>query len=158
MTSNKKASPGATGSKNRFWLQKTLAEMTNDEWESLCDGCGKCCLVKLVDEDTEELQHTRVACELLDIGSCRCSDYQNRHDAVPDCIQLNARSVSELTWLPATCAYRLIANGEPLAWWHPLVSGDAQTVHEAGISVRSWAISETRVDDDFEPFFLKKAP
>lgn len=145
-------------SKNRFWRQKTLGELTPVEWESLCDGCGKCCLVKLVDDETEELQYTRVACELLNIGTCRCSDYENRHKVVPDCIQLDPAAIDELEWLPETCAYRLVGEGKDLAWWHPLVSGDPQTVHQAGISVRSWAISETKVDDDFEPFFLKDAP
>lgn len=132
--------------------------MSVEEWESLCDGCGKCCLVKLVDEDTEELHHTRVACELLDIGACRCSNYDNRHDLVPDCIRLSSDTIETLAWLPTTCAYRRVAAGQDLAWWHPLVSGDPETVHQAGISVRGWAISETKVDHDYAPFFLKDAP
>lgn len=149
---------GPAGATDAFWRGKTLAELTPTQWESLCDGCGKCCLVKLVDDETDELQYTRVACELLDIGSCRCSNYENRHQVVPDCIQLDPGAIDELEWLPATCAYRLVGEGKELAWWHPLVSGDPQTVHQAGISVRSWAISETKVDDDYEPFFLKEAP
>ena len=112
----------------------------------------------MVDEDTDELHHTRVACELLDIGACRCSDYPNRHDLVPDCIRLSSDKIDDLTWLPQTCAYRLVAAGKDLAWWHPLVSGDPETVHQAGVSVRGWAISETKVDHDYEPFFLKEAP
>lgn len=151
--------PGdAVHGKDVFWRQKSLSEMSSEEWESLCDGCGKCCLVKLIDDETEELQHTRVACELLDIGACRCGDYANRHTIVPDCIKLDPAAIEELSWLPETCAYRLVADGKDLAAWHPLVSGDPESVHAAGISVRAWAISETKVDDDYEPFFLKEAP
>lgn len=128
-----------------FWKTKSLAEMTADEWESLCDGCGRCCLIKLEDEDTGDLAYTRVACELLDIGACRCTDYENRHERIPGCVRLTTSAVDELDWLPATCAYRLVANGEGLAWWHPLVSNDPSTIHEAGISVRGFAISEKRV-------------
>ena len=128
-----------------FWKTKTLAEMSTEEWESLCDGCGRCCLIKLEDEDTGELAYTRVACELLDIGACRCTDYDNRHERVPGCIRLTTSAVDELGWLPSTCAYRLVANGEGLAWWHPLVSNDPSTIHEAGVSVRDFAISEKRV-------------
>lgn len=158
MTKNEHCDAPVTDSKNAFWRQKSLSELTPVEWESLCDGCGKCCLVKLVDDETDELQYTRVACELLDIGSCRCSNYEKRHSIVPDCIQLDPAAIDELEWLPETCAYRLVGEGKDLAWWHPLLSGDPQTVHQAGISVRSWAISETKVDDDYEPFFLKDAP
>jgi hypothetical protein len=128
-----------------FWKTKSLAEMTAEEWESLCDGCGRCCLIKLEDEDTGELAYTRVACELLDIGACRCTDYGNRHERVPGCVRLTVSAVDELGWLPDTCAYRLVANGEGLAWWHPLVSNDPSTIHEAGISIRDFAISEKRV-------------
>ncbi|MGI9406088.1 MAG: YcgN family cysteine cluster protein [Hyphomicrobiaceae bacterium] len=158
MTTPDQPEDRTSDSKNRFWRQKTLDEMTNEEWESLCDGCGKCCLIKLIDEDTEEMHHTRVACELLDIGSCRCSDYENRHAKVPDCVQLRAGSILDIPWLPDTCAYRLVAEGKDLAWWHPLVSGDPETVHQAGISVRGWVISEKKVDDDYERFILKEAP
>lgn len=131
-----------------FWKRKTLAEMTAGEWESLCDGCGRCCLLKLEDEDTGDVVFTRVACELLDIGACRCMDYAHRQEKIPDCVQLTPRAVDELHWLPETCAYRLVANGEDLAWWHPLVSNDPSTIHEAGISIRDFAISEKRVKDN----------
>lgn len=125
-----------------FWRRKTLAEMSRSEWEQLCDGCGKCCLHKLEYVDTGEIEMTNVACRLLDLASCRCSDYRNRRRQVPDCIRLTPARIAELKWLPATCAYRLLAEGKPLRWWHPLVSGDPQTVHAAGISVRGRAVGE----------------
>jgi uncharacterized cysteine cluster protein YcgN (CxxCxxCC family) len=131
-----------------FWKRKTLEEMNRREWESLCDGCGKCCLVKLQDPDTDELAFTDVACKLLDGNTCRCTDYPNRKRRVPDCVVLNARVVDQLAWMPSTCAYRLLKEGKDLAWWHPLVSGDPNTVHEAGISVRGRVVSETLVADE----------
>lgn len=139
-----------------FWKRKRLGEMTPEEWESLCDGCGRCCLLKLEDEDTQEVVYTRIACKLLDIGSCRCGSYETRHQKVPDCVRLTPESAGTLEWLPPSCAYRLVANGEDLAWWHPLVSGDPETVHQAGISVRDFAISEKKVRKGrFERFLLK---
>ncbi len=125
-----------------FWRTKTLREMTEAEWESLCDGCGRCCLNKLEDWDTGAIAWTNVACTLLDTESCRCRDYPGRSQIVPDCIRLTPEEVESLHWLPPTCAYRLVDEGSDLPWWHPLVSGDPDTVHEAGISVRGRAISE----------------
>jgi len=130
-----------------FWRRKTLAEMTRGEWESLCDGCAKCCLDKLQDDDTGEISYTEVACRLLDLGTCRCTDYANRKRFVPDCVILTPRTVDRLTWLPSTCAYRLISEGKDLEWWHPLVSGDPETVHRAGVSVRGRAVPEAVAGD-----------
>jgi hypothetical protein len=129
-----------------FWQTKRLAEMSRAEWESLCDGCGKCCLHKLQYEDTGELHYTNVACRLLDLATCRCTRYAERQRLVPDCVALRADKVLELNWLPSTCAYRLLANGRDLPWWHPLVSGDPATVHAAGQSVRGRAIAEKHAD------------
>ena len=128
-----------------FWHGRKLEDLTPAEWESLCDGCGRCCLNKLEDEDTGEIHLTRLACGLLDIGSCRCSDYPNRKAKMPDCVQIDPEKVRSLSWLPSTCAYRLVEEGRDLFWWHPLVSGSPDTVHEAGISVRGFARSETGV-------------
>ena len=125
-----------------FWKSKTLEEMTSEEWESLCDGCGRCCLHKLRDDDTSALAFTNVACRLLDTHSCQCSDYQKRKRRVPDCVSLTPAVVRAIDWLPPSCGYRRLAEGKDLAWWHPLVSGDKNTVHEAGISVRDRVVSE----------------
>lgn len=119
-----------------FWRRKTLDEMTPEEWESLCDGCARCCLVKLQDADTDLIATTSIACNLLDCESCRCSDYANRLATVPDCVGLTPEEVRTLPWLPPSCAYRLIAEGQDLRWWHPLVCGDPDMVHKAGVSVR----------------------
>ena len=130
-----------------YWRRKSLTEMTNAEWEQLCDGCGKCCLHKLEDADTGEILPTNIACRLLDLGTCRCGDYRNRQTKVPDCLVLKADLVCKLGWLPPTCAYRVLAEGGDLAWWHPLVSGDPNSVHEAGISVRGRAVGERKAGD-----------
>ncbi len=121
-----------------------MAEMTAAEWESLCDGCGRCCLHKLRHDDTGDLSFTNVACRLLDLASCRCGNYARRSRIVPDCVQLTPDSLHEIDWLPPTCGYRRVAEGKDLAWWHPLVSGDPESVHAAGISVRGRAVSERR--------------
>nr|WP_041375563.1 YcgN family cysteine cluster protein [Polymorphum gilvum] len=134
-----------------FWRVKSLEEMSAAEWESLCDGCARCCLNKLEDWDTGEIVWTDVACALLDDATCRCRDYPNRTATVPDCIQLTAVEVRSLTWLPLTCAYRLVREGRDLYWWHPLVSGDRDSVHAAGISVRGRTVPETEVEiEDYE--------
>jgi uncharacterized protein len=132
-----------------FWRTKRLTEMTAAEWESLCDGCGRCCLNKLEEEDTGRIYFTDVGCKLLDAESCRCGDYARRDEKVPDCVRLTPHNVSRLAWLPPTCAYRLVAEKRDLYWWHPLVSGDPHTVHAAGVSVRGKVpLSEEQVPDD----------
>jgi uncharacterized cysteine cluster protein YcgN (CxxCxxCC family) len=139
-----------------FWQEKSLAEMTLDEWEALCDGCGRCCLEKLEDEDTGDILYTCVACRLFDIKTCRCRDYTNRHILVPDCVVLTPGSVEALDWMPPTCAYRLIAEGKELCWWHHLVSGNPESVHKAGISARDIAIPGDSIDpDEFEKYVIE---
>ena len=140
-TPRKLEAPAVVG-ETPFWKTTALDDMTQDQWESLCDGCARCCLNKLEDEDTLEISWTDVACRLLDGDTCRCRDYPNRQAQVPDCVQLTPNKVRTLSWLPPTCAYRLIDEGRDLYWWHPLVSGDPDTVHEAGISVRGRTVSE----------------
>ncbi|MBL4646366.1 MAG: YcgN family cysteine cluster protein [Rhizobiales bacterium] len=133
------------GEKLPFWETKSLDEMDAQEWESLCDGCGRCCLNKVEDWDTGEIIWTNLACTLLDMKACNCKDYPNRQAKVPDCLQLTPKSVREITWLPASCAYARVRDDLPLLWWHPLVSGDPNTVHQAGISVRGQVSSEDGV-------------
>jgi uncharacterized cysteine cluster protein YcgN (CxxCxxCC family) len=142
-----------------FWRVKTLEEMTDAEWESLCDGCARCCLVKLEDEDTAEVHYTDIGCKLLDARSCRCRDYPNRQREVSDCVKLTPEAVRTLKWLPLTCAYRRLAEGRGLAWWHPLVSGRAETVEEAGVSARGRVFaSESDLDPERWPERLAKWP
>jgi uncharacterized cysteine cluster protein YcgN (CxxCxxCC family) len=142
-----------------FWRAKTLDEMSTAEWESLCDGCGRCCLVKLEDEDTGEFHFTDIGCKLLDGASCRCSDYARRRRRVKDCIKLTPRLARDLAWLPDSCAYRRLAHGKDLAWWHPLVSGSDETVHEAGISVRGRvAVSEDDIPIEMWPDHIVDLP
>jgi uncharacterized protein len=126
---------GDGGDKTPFW-EKPLADLTRAQWEKLCDGCGRCCLVKLEDEDTGAIHHTAVACKLLDPYSCRCGDYRARRKFVPDCVRLTLKKLADIRWLPPTCAYKLRIEGKPLPPWHPLLSGDPDTVHQAGVSVR----------------------
>src|SRR4029450_12455865 len=130
-----------------FWKRKTLAQMSKQEWESLCDGCGMCCVNKLEYEGTGELAQTDTCCKLLDPKTARCRDYKNRKKIVPDCIQLTHKVVAKMAWLPKTCGYRLVHFKQDLYWWHPLVSGDPETVHQAGISARGRGIPEDQVED-----------
>lgn len=129
-----------------FWQEKSLAQMSEAEWESLCDGCGRCCLVKLEDEESGAIHFTDVACRLLDGEACRCRDYENRSEKVADCVRLTPGSIGDLHWMPPTCAYRLLADGKDLPGWHPLVSGRTESVAEAGISVRGRLAGH---EDDF---------
>lgn len=138
-----------SGLRERFWANVSMDEMTQKEWEALCDGCGKCCLNKLEDEETGEVALTRVACRLLDDATCLCSQYPIRHQFVPECIVMSPKTISEnMYWLPQTCAYRLVAEGRDLFHWHPLISGDPTSVHEAGVSMRGLTVPEFEVDDD----------
>ena len=127
-----------------FWRTKTPERMSQAQWESLCDGCGRCCLHKLRDETTGALEYTNVSCRLLDTETCRCKRYANRRRFVPDCVQLTPDNIAAIDWLPKSCAYRRLAEGKDLPWWHPLLTGDPESVHKAGISVRGRAVSETR--------------
>jgi uncharacterized cysteine cluster protein YcgN (CxxCxxCC family) len=126
----------------------SLEQLDEQQWEALCDGCAKCCLHKLEDEDSGEVFYTRVRCRYLDEATCRCSDYSRRSELVPNCIHLSRDNARDLTWLPSTCAYRLRGRGEPLPQWHPLVSGRDASVHEAGISIRGRAVSDEYVHPD----------
>lgn len=141
--------------KPNYWKEKPLAELDREEWEALCDGCARCCLYKLEDEETGELYYTNVICRLLDTYRCRCKDYPNRARLVPTCLVLNADLVGQLSWMPKTCAYRLLAEGKDLEWWHPLVSGNPESVHQAGISVRYRVIEEKDADmDNLEDYIV----
>jgi uncharacterized cysteine cluster protein YcgN (CxxCxxCC family) len=129
-----------------YWETKSLSQMNDAEWEALCDGCGLCCLVRFEDEDTGQVTPTRVHCKLYDPDRCRCSDYADRQRTVPDCVQLKPGNIADLPWMPKSCAYRRLHEGRGLAWWHPLVSGDPETVHTAGVSVRGQTINELSLD------------
>ena len=131
-----------------FWKTKTLAEMNAEEWESLCDRCARCCLVKLEDEDTGEICFTDVVCDLLDDQACTCGDYKHRSIRVPTCVSLNANNLDDIGFMPDTCAYRLLHEGKPLPDWHPLVAGNSNSVHDAGISVRGRVVPEASVHED----------
>ena len=132
---------------DQFWKRKSLSEMTAAEWESLCDGCGLCCMLKVQDEDTGDVFYTDVACRLFDIETCRCTDYANRAKQVADCLVLTADEKDAYEWLPDSCAYRRLANGQELPGWHPLITGRPESVHEAGISMQGKAISENEADE-----------
>lgn len=139
-----------------WWHTKSLAQMNDSEWESLCDGCAKCCLVKLEDADTEEIYYTNVSCQLLDTESCRCSNYAGRHEIVDDCIKLDRSNVNKLEWLPQSCSYRLIAAGQSLPDWHHLRTGDREAMHSYGASLRGKVTSELDVhDDDIEDHIIR---
>jgi hypothetical protein len=137
-----------------FWKTKSLDEMSRAEWESLCDGCAQCCIIKFEDEDTGRIYHTNVVCQLLDIYHCRCTRYAERSVLMPTCLTLDPKMIRELGWMPETCAYRLLAEGKELPLWHPLVSGDPKTVHQAGSSVRGRVVSARNVAEDDLPDYV----
>ncbi len=139
---------GKSSDEGPFWRHKSLDQMTDSEWESLCDGCGRCCLNKLEEEGTDRTYYTDIGCRLLNGKTCRCRDYAHRQDKVDDCVRLTPKNLKSITWLPPTCAYVLVAAGKDLYWWHPLVSGDPETGHDAGISGRGRVrASEPQVSD-----------
>lgn len=142
----------------RFWERKKMTDLSQKEWEALCDGCGKCCLNKLEDADSGEVALTRVACRLLDDSTCHCSQYEIRHQFVPECIVMTPANIEDhLYWLPQTCAYRLVYEKRPLADWHPLISGDPESVHKAGVSVKDRTIPEFEIDeDDWEDHIIEE--
>ena len=146
------------GLRHRFWETVPLKNMAPKEWEALCDGCGKCCLNKLEDPETQEIAFTRVACRLLDGDTCRCAQYDIRKQFVPDCVVLSPGSIADIAyWMPETCAYRLLYEGKPLYDWHPLISGRAESVHEAGVSVLGWTVPEFEVpEEDWEDYVIEE--
>ncbi|MEL0437589.1 YcgN family cysteine cluster protein [Phycobacter sp. K97] len=142
----------------RFWEKKPLDKLSEAEWEALCDGCGKCCLNKLEDEDSGEVALTRVACRLLDDQTCRCAHYENRHQFIPECIVLRPDNLdTHAYWMPQTCAYRLLWQGKPLPAWHPLITGDPNSVHSAGVSVQGMTVSEFDTpEEDWEDHIIEE--
>jgi len=141
---------------DNFWETKTLEQMSPEEWELLCDGCGKCCLHKLQDDKTDDIYYTSVACDYLNLTNCLCKDYVNRKSLVPECIVLSKDNMKQFTWLPSTCAYRVLAEGGKLSDWHPLISSRDDSVHQAGVSVRSYAVAESEIEvKDFEDYIVQ---
>lgn len=137
------------GLRPKFWERVPLMNLAPKEWEALCDGCGKCCLNKLEDPDTGDVALTRVACRLLDNETCHCSQYDIRKHIVPECVVLTPKNIEKNAyWMPTTCAYRLLWEGKPLYEWHPLISGDSESVHRAGVSVKGWTVPEFEVDEE----------
>jgi uncharacterized cysteine cluster protein YcgN (CxxCxxCC family) len=146
------------GLADRFWEKKPLTKMNQAEWEAVCDGCGKCCLNKLEDEDTGEVVMTRIACRLLDNETCLCAQYPIRHQFVPECIVLTPKTLEEnMYWLPQTCGYRLLSEGRPLYDWHPLIAGNSDAIHEAGVTMQGRTIPEFEIDeDDWEDHIIEE--
>lgn len=144
----------------RFWETVPLSKMTPTEWEALCDGCGKCCLNKLEFEDTGEVAFTRVACRLLDGDACRCTKYDTRRQYVPECVFLTPKTLAKVAyWMPSTCAYKLIFQGKPIPDWHPLLTGDPESTHRSGNSVRGWTVPEFAVpEEDWEDYIIEEGP
>lgn len=144
----------------RFWERFALKRLTGPEWEALCDGCGKCCLNKLEDADTGEVAYTRVACRLFDDATCRCAHYEARKQLVPECVVLTPNNIGDITyWMPSTCAYRRLHEGKPLPDWHPLLTGDPESVHAAGASMRGRTLAEIEVPvEDWEDHLLDEEP
>jgi uncharacterized cysteine cluster protein YcgN (CxxCxxCC family) len=145
-----------TTAEQPFWKTKTLEQMSQQEWESLCDGCGLCCLTKLQDEDTNEIHYTRVVCPYSDLQTGQCSDYTNRSVNVPTCVQLTLERVAEFDWLPDTCAYRMIHRGQDLADWHPLVSGDSNSLKKAGVGLSAIEVVVDSPHLDHEDYLIDK--
>ena len=137
-----------------FWQTKTLAQMSRQEWESLCDGCARCCLLKLQDYGSDDVYYTNLHCQYLNREQCQCQHYDTRSTLVPDCVTLDIHNLDAINWMPSTCAYRLIAENKPLPSWHPLVSGSKESVHEAGISIRSFSVCETEVNVENHPLHI----
>lgn len=149
---------GVTELPRRFWEGRPLDDLNDDEWEALCDGCGRCCLNKLQHPETDEVVYTDVACRLLDLETCRCRAYPSRRDHVPGCADLRTAPAEMLRWLPVTCAYRRLHEGKSLPSWHPLLTGDPGSVQRAGMSVCAWALSESEVPEELLPDHIVDDP
>jgi len=140
----------------KFWETIPFDQLNQKQWESICDGCAQCCAHKLQDEDTDEIFYTNIVCEYLDTNKCQCSVYADRHTYVPDCIKITAENAKELSWIPETCGYKLLANGKPLPDWHPLVTGSRNSTEQANMSIRDKVISEADIDmDDLEDYLVE---